>query len=130
MPSIPPASAFRAALDRRLGAVQHMGEGFRTGIIELANGSMQWNAAIWRHDPERPDLVDGGLALRERIVFTIRKSDLPDATLLFGGAQATGATIIWREMGRAFVVEHIDQETSDHIAWRFEARRAPGSDPA
>lgn len=106
-----------------------MGEGLRCGTIKLAGATTKWTAAIWRHDPEKPDLVDGGPVLKERIVFTIRKTALADPTVLFGGEEATGARIVYVELGRAFVVQFAAQETPDHIAWKFEARRAPGSDP-
>lgn len=100
------------------------------GTIKLADGSKQWCAAIWRHDSEAPSLVDGGSKLEERIVFTIRKTLLRDPTLLFGGDdEANGARIIYVELKRAFVVKSPAQETPDHIAWQFEARRAPGGDP-
>lgn len=106
-----------------------MGEGLRSGTIKIKDTALSYPAAIWRHDPDQPDVVNGGILLKERLVFTIRKTKLADPTLLFGGEQATGATIIYHELGRAFVVESAAQETPDHIAWKFEARRAPGSDP-
>jgi len=127
---MPPASAFAAARNRNHAAVQGMGEGMRSGTIQLAGSATKWIAAIWRHDPERPAMGDGGPVLKERLVFTIRKSALRDPTVLFGGEEATGATIIYKELGRAFIVEASGQETTDHIAWKFEARRAPGADPS
>ena len=115
------------------GATQHLGESMRggkPGTIKLISTGKTWKAAIWRHDPEAPALADGGPVLKERLVFTIRKTLLPDPTLLFGGEEATGALVIYVELKRAFAVEITGQETSDHIVWKFEARRAPGSDPA
>lgn len=133
MPSTPPASTIGAAFDRMHGATQHLGESMRggkPGTIKLISTGKTWKAAIWRHDPEAPALADGGPVLKERLVFTIRKAQLPDPTVLFGGEEATGALVIYVELKRAFAVEITGQETSDHIAWKFEARRAPGSDPA
>lgn len=81
-------------------------------------------AAIWRHDPQRGDVTEGGFVLRERLVFTIRKVIQP--TVFEAG------TIIRCDItgNKAFIVETITQITTDHIAWRYEARRAPGSDPS
>lgn len=123
MPTLPTASTARAALGRHHGAVQHIGEALRSGTIRLADDSARWAVAIWRHDPERRVAGDGGMVLTERLIFTVAKTAMPTAL-------ADGTVIVYVELGRAFIVEHIDQETSDHIAWRFEARRAPGSDPA
>lgn len=131
VPSTPPASALRAAFALQHAATQELGEGMRAGTIKLADANPSFAAAIWRHDPEAPSLIDGGPKLEERIVFTIRKTLLGDPTLLFGGDdEASGARIIYVELGRAFVVKSAAQETADHSAWKFEARRAPGSDPA
>jgi hypothetical protein len=107
-----------------------MGEGMRPGTLQIKDTSLRYLAAIWRHDPERPDLGDGGPVLKERLVFTIRKSLLSDPTLLYGGDQETGAIIIYIEARSAFVVESAGKETPDHLDWQFEARRAPGSDPS
>ena len=126
---LPPKSAIAAAMRRHHGAVQHMGEGMRAGRIRIDGQTKTYDAAIWRHNPEKPDLGDGGPVLKERIVFSIRKTLLPDPTLFFGGEEATGAKIIYVELGRAFVVQFAAQETPDHIAWQFEARRAPGLGP-
>ena len=115
------------------GATQHLGESMRKGkpgTIKLISSGKTWKVAIWRHDPEQPALGDGGPVLKERLVFTIRKTLLPDPTVLFGGAEATGALVTYVELDRAFVIESASQETPDHLAWKFEARRTPGSDPS
>lgn len=109
-------------------AVQAVGEGMRGETpVKIYYGDTFETflaAALWRHDPERRDVVEGGVLLKERLVFSIRK-----------GIQATAfeeGTIIRCDItgNKAFIVETVMQVTTDHIAWRYEARRAPGSDPS
>lgn len=74
--------------------------------------------SLWRDDPDRPDLLDGGFVLRRRIVFTILKS-----------AQATPFAIgdivrCDQASGAAFIIEAVAQQTADHISHRYEARRS------
>lgn len=92
----------------------HHGDGFTASLP----------AALWRHDPERSDVVEGGILLKERLVFSIRKDVQPTAfeegTVI--RCDITGHT--------AFIVETVMQITTDHVAWKYEARRAPGSDLA
>lgn len=102
-------------------SLEPMGRGFQPGTIQV--GATNYSASIWSHDAERPVLLAGGLELPERIIFTIPKSALP-------AAFAHGAIVIWQEMKRAYTVERTDQEASAATSWQFEARRAPGSDPA
>ncbi len=106
--------------------MQAVGEGMRSErpvrITSGADFSVPHDAALWRHDPERRDLVEGGLLLKERLVFSVRKAVQPTAfeegTLI--RCDITGGT--------AFIIETVMQVTTDHIAWKYEARRAPGSD--
>jgi hypothetical protein len=106
--------------------VQAVGEGMRSERpVRISFGntfSISLDAALWRHDPERRDLMEGGLLLKERLVFSVRKAAQPTAfeegTLI--RCDITG--------GKAFIVETVMQVTTDHIAWKYEARRAPGSD--
>lgn len=105
--------------------MQSLGEALRggkPGTIVLKSNGKSFAAAVWRHDPERRDAVEGVQMLKERIVFTIRKDLMKEAIL-------QDDVVIWKEMKRAYIVDLTSQESADHVAWRFEARRAPGSDP-
>jgi hypothetical protein len=86
VPSHPPASVIFKAHQRHHQAVQAVGEATRSERpVRIAFGDTfgsSLDAALWRHDPERRDVVEGGVMLKERLVFT----------------------------------------------WKYEARRAPGSD--
>lgn len=125
MPAYPPAAAYSGGITRHREAVQSMGEGLRSGSIIHGSGAeaQTYTAAIWRHDGSKPALMEGGIELAERIVFSIRKTDL-------AAPFAWGTIVVYDEMGRAYRVDVTDQETADHIAWRFEASRVPGSDPS
>ena len=106
--------------------MQALGEGMRSERpVRIAFGdtfSSSLDAALWKHDPERRDVVEGGLLLKERLVFSIRKA-------LQREAFEEGTVIRCDITGnKAFIVETVMQVTTDHIAWKYEARRAPGSD--
>lgn len=80
-------------------------------------------AAVWRHDPERKDVVAGGVMLKARLIFTIRKEIQPSP---FEDGEVIRCDITGHQ---AFLIDTISQTTTDHVAWKYEARRSPGSDP-
>jgi len=126
VPNLPPASVTFKAHQRHHQAVQAVGEGMRSERpVRISFGntfSSSLDAALWRHDPERRDVVEGGVMLKERLVFSIRKA-------LQREAFEEGTVIRCDITGnKAFIVETVMQVTTDHIAWKYEARRAPGSD--
>lgn len=121
MPSIPSDSAFKTGLSFHNAAVNAMGKGFLSGTIKFEGRS--YPAAIWALDGKLPSVVTGGLDLGERLQFSIEKRDLPNVF-------EEGATVIYVQMKRAYVIDRINNETADATSWHFEARRAPGGDPA
>ncbi len=120
MPTIPSAARHAAALSIHNQATEVLGKGFLPGTIK--HDGRSYEAAIWSLDAQLPALVTGGLDYKERIQFTIEKSHLRNAF-------EDGAVVIYVQMKRAYTIERILDETADATSWRFEARRAPGSDP-
>lgn len=121
---VPSAAAIASAFARHHLAVQDLGEAMRGAAAIFASGAGfvdEVSGALWRHDPERPDLVEGGLSLRERIVFTIRKTE-QESPFAYG-------TIVRCDQisGKAFRVVVIGGADGDAV-WHYEATRAPGSD--
>lgn len=121
MPTIPSPSRHAAALAMHNQAEETLGKGFLPGTIRIASGK-DYAASIWQHDAQRPNLIPGAMDLQERIVFTIEKTILREAF-------AQGITVIWKEMGRAYNVERVENEDARHTSWQFEARRISGADP-
>lgn len=121
MPTIPSAARHTAALGFHNAAVHEMGKGFLKGTVK--HGARNYEVVIWSLDSQLPALVPGGLDLKERLQFSILKKDLRTAI-------PEGETVIYVEMKRAYVIDRLLDETTDATSWRYEARRAPGSDPA
>lgn len=120
MPSIPSAANHAQILAWHNQAEERLGEGFFPCTIR--SDSTNYAASMWQHDSLRPELVTGGMALPERIIFTIRKSLLPTPFV-------QGAAVVWSNIQRAYVIELIEGQGPAHTSWHFEARRAPGADP-
>ena len=120
MPTIPSAAKHAQALAWHNQAEDQLGQGFYP--CKIRSGGLEYKASMWQHDSQRPDLVTGGVALPERIIFTIQKTFMRVPL-------EQGVIVIWQDLKRGYTVEQIEGHGPPHSSWQFEARRAPGADP-